>query len=102
MFLNVVNTEGKTKITEYIRDIHLKSIEEIGPQNVMKVNTINAPVCKIVRGEVEIRYPCMVSLNLTLKNICVMKNTEVNEVVYEECSWITKITADVVVVRNLL
>jgi len=32
MFLNVVNMEGKTKITEYIRDIHLKSIEEIGPK----------------------------------------------------------------------
>ena len=34
------------------------------------------------------------TLNLVLKNICVAKNTEKNEVTYEECSWITHIADD--------
>ena len=34
------------------------------------------------------------TLNLVLKNICATKNTEKNEVTYEECSWITCITDD--------
>ena len=34
------------------------------------------------------------TLNLALKNICVAKNTEKNEVTYEECSWITRIADD--------
>ena len=39
--------------------------------------------------------PCVVhTLNLALKNICVAKNTEKNEVTYEECSWITRIADD--------
>ena len=40
--------------------------------------------------------PCLVhTLNLVLKNICVAKNIEKNEVTYEECSWITRIADDV-------
>ena len=34
------------------------------------------------------------TLHLVLKNICVAKNTEKNEVTYEECSWITHIADD--------
>ena len=35
--------------------------------------------------------PCVVhTFNLALKNICAAKNTEKNEVTYEECRWITR------------
>ena len=44
--------------------------------------------------------PCVVhTLNLALKNICAAKNTEKNEVIYEECSWITRIADDASFIR---
>ena len=44
--------------------------------------------------------PCVVhTLNLALKNICATKNTEKNEVTYEECSWITRIANDASFIR---
>ena len=109
MFLNALNVEGKTKNIEYIQEILLRVIEEVGPQNVVQVITDNEPVYKAAGGEVEIRYPhifwipCVVdTLNLALKNICPAKNTKANEVVYEECSWITEIVGDVMMVRNFI
>ncbi|XP_057432298.1 uncharacterized protein LOC130725055 [Lotus japonicus] len=47
--------------------------------------------------------PCVVhTLNLALKNICAAKNTERNSTVYEECSWITKIAEDVMLIMNFI
>ena len=55
--------------------------------------------------------PCVVhTLNLALKNICAAKNTEKtlikkkkntekNEVTYDECSWITRIANDASFIR---
>ena len=34
-----------------------------------------------------------------MKNICAAKNTEKNEVTYEKCSWITRITDDALFIR---
>ncbi|XP_020246384.1 uncharacterized protein LOC109824246 [Asparagus officinalis] len=109
MFLNAVNAEGGTKNMDYIADILLKAIEEVSPHNVVQVITSNAPVCKSAGGIVQGRHPrifwtpCVVhTLNLVLKNICAAKNTERNEVVYEECSWITEVSDDVVVIRNFI
>ena len=55
-------------------------------------------VMKFARALIEGEYPkifwtpCAVhTLNLGLKNICATKNTKKNEVIYEECSWITRI-----------
>ncbi|XP_020250668.1 uncharacterized protein LOC109828045 [Asparagus officinalis] len=109
MFLNAVNAEGRTKNMDYIADILLKAIEEVGPHNVVQVITDNAPICKSAGGIVQGRHPhifwtpCVVhTLNLALKNICAAKNTERNEVVYEECCWITEVSDDVVVIRNFI
>ena len=56
----------------------------------------------LIKGE----YPkifwttCVVhTLNLALKNICAAKNTEKNEVTYEECSWITRIVDNASFIR---
>ena len=99
----------ETKNIEYIQNILLRAIGEVWHQNVVQVIMDNTPVCKAASGDVKIRYPHIFwtldiihTLNLALKNICAAKNTEANEVVYEECSWITEITKDVVMVRNFI
>ena len=77
------------------------AIKEIGHEKVVQVITDNANVIKATRALIEGEYPkifwtpCVVhTLNLVLKNICATKNTEKNEVTYEECSWITRIAND--------
>ena len=42
------------------------------------------------------------TLNLTLRNICAVKNTEANEITYEECNWIIDISGDVIIIKNFL
>ena len=39
------------------------------------------------------------TLNLALNNIYAAKNTEKNEVTYEQCSWITRIADDASFIR---
>ncbi|PWA50999.1 DUF659 domain-containing protein [Artemisia annua] len=47
--------------------------------------------------------PCVVhTLNLALKNICAAKNTQANAETYEECSWITEVTGDVMAIKNFI
>ncbi|XP_020114911.1 uncharacterized protein LOC109728792 [Ananas comosus] len=47
--------------------------------------------------------PCVVhTLNLTLKNICAAKNTDANEITFDECSWITIIAEDVACIKNFI
>ena len=42
------------------------------------------------------------TLNLALKNICVEKNTEANEITYEECNWITDVSKDAIVLKTFI
>lgn len=42
------------------------------------------------------------TLNLALKSICSPKNTPSNEVVYNECSWISKVADDAFYIRNFI
>ena len=76
------------------------AIKEIGHEKVVQVITDNTNVMKSAGAFIEGEYPkifwrpCVVhTLNLVLKNIYAAKNTEKNEITYEECSWITR-TAD--------
>jgi hypothetical protein len=47
--------------------------------------------------------PCVVfTLNLALKNICAARNTEANQIVYNECSWISIIASDVIIIKNFI
>ena len=44
--------------------------------------------------------PCVVhTLNLNLKTICAAKNVENNQIIYGECSWISDIARDVMVLK---
>ncbi|KAK3183091.1 hypothetical protein Dsin_030377 [Dipteronia sinensis] len=76
MFLKAINCEGKVKDKFFISNLLIKSIREIGPQNVVQGITDNAPVCKAAGLLVESIFPhifwtpCVVhSLNLALKRI---------------------------------
>ena len=69
------------------------AIKEIGHEKVVQVITNNVNVMKsagaLIIGEyLKIFWTlCVVhTLNLALNNICAAKNTEKNEVTYEECS----------------
>jgi len=71
----------------------------IGHQNMVQIIIDNAQACKAAGAIVEEHYPhifwttCMVhTLNLSLKNICAVKNTEVNEITYEKCIWIIDVS----------
>jgi hypothetical protein len=39
-------------------------------------------------------------LNLALKNICAARNIEVNQIIYDECSWINIIASDVFIIKK--
>ena len=101
VFIKAIDGSGEFKDKHYIAGVLKDAIKEIGYKKVVQVITDNASVMKSARALIEGEYPkifwtCVVhTLNLALKNICVSKNTEKNEVIYEECSWITRITDDV-------
>ena len=73
---------------------------------VIQVITDNANVMKSAGALIEGEYPKIFwtpyvvhTLNLALKSICATKNTEKNEVTYEECSWIINIADDASFIR---
>ena len=76
MFLKAKDCSGEVKDAQFIVDVIIKSIEQVGPNRVVQVITDNAPVCKAVGLIIEGRYdhifwtPCIVhNLNLILEEI---------------------------------
>lgn len=109
MFLKAVNCFNEVKDREFIAKRIREVIMEVGPSNIVQVVTDNAPACKatglIIEAEFPSIYwtPCVVhTLNLALKNICAVKDTGKNSVVYKECSWITKIADDARFIKNFV
>ncbi|RZC29798.1 hypothetical protein D0Y65_001409 [Glycine soja] len=109
MFLKVIDCSNEIKDKDFIAKHMREVIMEVGHSNVVQIVTDNAAVCKaaglIIEAEFPSIYwtPCVVhTLNLALKNICAAKNTEKNNVAYEECSWITQIADDAIFVKNFV
>ncbi|CAL5330067.1 unnamed protein product [Camellia sinensis] len=109
MFIKAVDCSGETKDKYFIANLMKEVINEVGPSNVVQVITDNAPNCKAAEQLIEAQFPnilwtpCVVhTLNLALKNICAAKNIERNEVTYEECSWITDIAGDGLMIKNFI
>ncbi|KAF5180325.1 hAT transposon superfamily [Thalictrum thalictroides] len=109
MFLQAVNCEGEYKDKYFISNLLKEVILSVGPQNVVQVITDNAPVCRSAGLLIENQFPhifwtpCVVhTLNLALKSICAAKNTQVNAETYEECSWITEVTGEVMAIKNFI
>ena len=106
VFIKAIDGSGEFKDKHYIAGVLKDAIKEIGHEKVVQVITDNANVMKAAGALIEGEYPkifwtpCVVhTLNLALKNICAAKNTENNEVTYEECSWITCITDNASFIR---
>ncbi|XP_050255226.1 uncharacterized protein LOC126701141 [Quercus robur] len=106
VFIKAIDGSGEFKEKHYIARVLKDAIKGIGHEKVVKVIIGNANVMKFAGALIEGEYPkifwtpCVVhTLNLALKNICVAKNTEKNEVTYEECSWITRIADDASFIR---
>ena len=87
----------------------MEKVREIGHPNMAQIIIDNAQACKAASVIVEGDYPrtfwtpyVVHTLNLTLKNKCAVKNTEANEITYEECNWIIDISRDVIIIKNFL
>ncbi|XP_054781897.1 uncharacterized protein LOC129289109 [Prosopis cineraria] len=109
MFLKAVDGSKEYKDRHYMADLMRQVIEEVKPQNVVQIITDNASVCKSAGRLIEAEYPtifwtpCVVhTLNLALKNICAAKNTEANEIMYDECHWIEEVKDDAAFIRTFI
>ena len=76
MFLKAVDCEGQVKDAQFIANILIECINDIGPQNVVQVITDNAKNCRAAGLLVETQFPhifwtpCAVhSLNLMLQKL---------------------------------
>ena len=106
MFIKAIDGSGEFKDKHYIAGVLKDAIKEIRHEKVVQVITDNASVMKSARALIDGKYPKIFwtpyvvhTLNLALKNICVSKNTEKNEVTYKECSWITRVANDASFIR---
>ena len=93
VFIKAIDGSSELKYKHFITGMLKDVIKDIGHEKVVQVITNNVNVMKIVGALNECEYPkifwtpCVVDiLNLALKNICVAKNSKMNEVTYEECS----------------
>ena len=76
IFLKSVDALGKYKDAQYMGDLFIKVLEDVGVDSCVQIIKDNAPVFKVVGMIVEVKYPqvfwtpCIVhSLNLALKSI---------------------------------
>jgi len=76
MSLKVVDALGKYKDAQYMGELFIKVIKDVGVYSCGKIIKDNAPVCKVDGMIVETKYlqifwtPCIVhSLNFTFKSI---------------------------------
>ena len=73
MFIRAEDCSGEMKDAQFIADILIKSVEQIGPSKVVQVITDNAPVCKAAGLIVESRYdhifwtPCIVQSEFDIR-----------------------------------
>ncbi|KAJ7961380.1 DUF659 domain-containing protein [Quillaja saponaria] len=109
IFLKAIDGSKEYKDKFYMISLIRSAIVEVGDKNVVQVITDNAPICKAAGVLIEVDYPqifwtpCVVhTLNLALKNICTVKNTEMNEIAYVGCHWITETSQKADFVRNFI
>nr|XP_023873559.1 uncharacterized protein LOC111986170 [Quercus suber] len=81
VFIKAVDGSGEFKDKHYIARVLKDAIKEIGHEKIVQVITDNANVMKSAGALIE------------------AKNTEKNEVTYEECNWITRIGDDASFIR---
>eukprot|EP00253_Pinus_taeda_P034875 PITA_34875 len=97
VFLKAVDTLGEYKDAQFIGELFIKVIEDVGVDSCVQIITDNAPVCEAAGMIVEAKYPqvfwtpCIVhSLNLALKSIA------------SDVLWIGNIIEDARHIRNFM
>ena len=97
VFLKAVDTLGEYKDAQFMGELFIKVIEDVGVDSCVQIITDNAPVCKAAGMIVEAKYPqvfwtpCIVhSLNLALKSIA------------SDVLWIGNIIEDARHIRNFV
>ena len=97
VFLKSVDALGQYKDAQYMGELFIKIIEDVGVDSCVQIITDNAPVCKVAGMIVEAKYPqifwtpCIVhSLNLALKSIA------------SDVLWIGAIIEDARHIRNFV
>ncbi|XLR37763.1 hypothetical protein S83_022423, partial [Arachis hypogaea] len=99
MFLKAVDCSDEIKDKDYVAKQIRDVIKEVGLSNVVQIVTDNAPLnFHLFIGLLVFVH----TLNLALKDICAAKNTEKNNFVYQECSWITQIAEDASFIKNFI
>lgn len=94
-FLKAVNCKGEYKDKFFISIFIKENIGQVRATSIIQVITDDARTCKATGLLIEAAYPhifktlcIMHKLNIALKNICATKNTDANEIIYNECHWI--------------
>ena len=97
VFLKAVDALSKYKDAQYMGELFIKIIENVGVESCVQIITDNAPVCKVVGMIVEAKYPqifwtpCIVhSLNLALESIA------------SYVPWIGNVIEDACYIRNFV
>ena len=97
VFLKAMDTLGEYTDAQFMAELFIKVIEDVGVDSCVQIITDNAQVCKDVGMIVEARYPqvvqtpCIVhSLNLALKSIAF------------DVLWIGSIIEDARQIRNFV
>ncbi|XP_016495626.2 uncharacterized protein LOC107814692 [Nicotiana tabacum] len=106
IFLKSINSSGVVKGGEYIANLFIKSIEEVGASNVVQVITDNASNMKLAGSMVEQTYPhifwtpCVVHcLNLALKSMCQPSEKSTQ---FINCKWILDLIDEVSSLKNFV
>ena len=105
-FIKSIDGTKEYKDKQFIADLFLMVISEVGHQHDVQIITGNAFIMKAIGSIVEAEYPhifwspCVVhTLNLALRNICALKNSWQNEVAYNECNWIAQVSDEATFIR---
>ena len=106
IFIKSIDGTKEYKDKQFIADLFLMVIGEVGHQHDVQIITGNAFIMKATGSIVEAEYPhifwspCVVhTLNLALRNICALKNSWQNEVAYNECCWIAQVSDEATFIR---
>ncbi|XP_059650540.1 uncharacterized protein LOC132296346 [Cornus florida] len=106
MLLKAVDASGNIKDVEYVVNLFIPVIKDVGEHNVVQIITDNGSNFKAAGGIIESTYPhifwtpCVVHcLNLTLKSICEPSETSPQ---YTHCKWIIDLVSSVQNIRNFI
>ena len=99
MFIKAIDASGNTKDVEYVANLFVQTINNLGEANVVQIITENASNYKAAGLTIEAKYPhvfltlCVVhNLNLALKSICEPREKSPQ---YAQCKWISYLVKQV-------